>query len=167
MHRANIWKRIFRWNLSCIIYKLRLIEQSWVFIFGFVSKIWFTIAKKAVQTTYAQIIIVQGKTVHASNRTLVENKPSNWEHAGFAWRKYAAYVYFRFIQHAAFALMRLYKYKEVCLLVESWKKGEMKVSRLLMSNVFSCFLKVTFIMRIFLSIIFNLQTDDNTCLKIH
>ena len=114
VHHANIWKRIFRWNLSCIIYKLRLIEQSWVFIFGFVSKIWFTIAKKAVQTTYAQIIIVQGKTVHASNRTLAENKPSNGKHAGFAWRKYAAYVYFRFIQHAAFALMRLYKYKEVC-----------------------------------------------------
>ena len=105
VHRANIWKRIFRWNLSCIIYKLRLIEQSWVFIFGFVSKIWFTIAKKAVQTTYAQIIIVQGKTVHASNRTLAENKPSNEEQAGFAWRKYAAYVYFRFIQHAAFALI--------------------------------------------------------------
>ena len=114
VHRASIWKRIFRWNLSCIIYKLRLIEQSWVFIFGFVSKIWFTIAKKAEQTTYAQIIIVQGKTVHASNRTLAENKPSKGEHAGFAWRKYAAYVYFHFIQHAAFALMRLYKYKEVC-----------------------------------------------------
>ena len=63
--------------------------------------------------------LVQGKTVHASNRTLAENKPSNGEQAGFAWRKYAAYVYFRFIQHAAFALMRLYKYKEVCLLVES------------------------------------------------
>ena len=65
-------------------------------------------------------------------------------------------------------LLRLCAYINIKKCV-SWilKKGGNEGFKTADVQCFSCFLKVTFIMRIFLSIIFNLQTDDNTCLKIH
>ena len=99
---------MFSWVFSCIINNLRLIEQSWVFIYLvlFQESVFFDKESRANHIRANCYCARQNRLKQAFNRTLKENKPSKkLAMHRIAWGKVLdAYVYFRFIQHTAFAL---------------------------------------------------------------